>query len=168
MQQIIHIENPCSEDWSAMTPNEMGRHCSNCCKTVVDFTNWELPEIVDYLKNRKHICGRFRNEQLDVPVEISSSLIKQIWRATIPFYRKIAAIIILFFATGFYAEAQTNKGDVAVIERPHLVGDTILVNKTKPDSSKIKTVDSTAQHPLPKPITRPVMGKPSTNIIKKL
>lgn len=138
-----------------MTPNESGRHCGNCCKTVVNFTNWELPEIVDYLKNKEHVCGRFRDEQLDVPVAVSPSLIKQIWRAAIPFYRKIAAIIILFFATGFYSDAQTNKGDVIVIQRPHPVGDTTLVNKTK-----TKPVDTTAQHPQPMPITHPVMGKP--------
>ena len=33
----LNIAEPCREDWQNMTPNNLGRHCQNCQKTVVDF-----------------------------------------------------------------------------------------------------------------------------------
>ena len=35
----ITIPTPCHENWNEMTPNEMGRHCTVCSKTVKDFTD---------------------------------------------------------------------------------------------------------------------------------
>ena len=34
----IIITNPCDEKWENMQPDELGRHCIFCNKTVVDFT----------------------------------------------------------------------------------------------------------------------------------
>jgi hypothetical protein len=34
----VRIPSPCHEDWNRMTPNERGRHCAACDKTVVDVT----------------------------------------------------------------------------------------------------------------------------------
>lgn len=44
----IEIPKPCHEDWDAMTPNENGRFCGSCAKTVVDFTNMQTAEIQRY------------------------------------------------------------------------------------------------------------------------
>lgn len=56
----LHIEKPCLEDWSKMSPNEMGRHCQLCDKTVIDFTQMSPEEISNYLskKSKERICGR--------------------------------------------------------------------------------------------------------------
>lgn len=35
----LNIAKPCREEWQNMTPNELGRHCQNCQKTVVDFSS---------------------------------------------------------------------------------------------------------------------------------
>jgi hypothetical protein len=66
MNKHIHIPKPCHENWNAMLPEEQGRHCLKCCKTVVDFTNWEVEEIKGYLETnaRQKVCGRFRKDQL--------------------------------------------------------------------------------------------------------
>src|ERR1700756_4455260 len=46
MINTIQIPKPCHQDWNTMEPNEQGRHCLQCCKTVVDFTNQEPEEIM--------------------------------------------------------------------------------------------------------------------------
>jgi len=63
----ISIPKPCHEDWTAMTPNEQGRHCNVCCKTVMDFTGMNDEEVkYFFIKKKKEapVCGRFKNEQL--------------------------------------------------------------------------------------------------------
>lgn len=62
--QDLKIEKPCLEDWNKMTPNQLGRHCQLCKKTVVDFTKMSSEEIKEYLSNRgnERICGRILKE----------------------------------------------------------------------------------------------------------
>lgn len=63
----ITIPEPCQEDWNAMTPNDKGRFCSSCAKTVIDFSVM-LPDEIDsfFIQNyTKNICGRFKKTQLD-------------------------------------------------------------------------------------------------------
>ena len=63
----ITIPEPCHENWDKMTPNENGRFCLSCSKTVVDFTT-KLPDEIQHFfiqnQNQK-VCGRFKNEQLE-------------------------------------------------------------------------------------------------------
>ena len=60
----LKIEKPCHEDWNKMAPNQLGRHCQLCEKTVVDFTKMSSEEIKEYLSNRgnERICGRILKE----------------------------------------------------------------------------------------------------------
>lgn len=61
----ISIPQPCHENWQQMTPNEQGRFCASCQKTVVDFTDWTDKMLIDFLlKNKTVTCGRFTNIQL--------------------------------------------------------------------------------------------------------
>ncbi|MBI3510059.1 MAG: hypothetical protein HY064_05310 [Bacteroidetes bacterium] len=66
---MLSIPKPCHEDWGQMSPEERGRHCSVCCKVVVDFTLMPTEKVVDYISERKDqkICGRFRSDQVSVP-----------------------------------------------------------------------------------------------------
>jgi hypothetical protein len=63
----IQVPNPCHEDWNAMTPNQQGRFCNNCSKSVIDFTKMKTPEIQDYfIRNQDtKVCGKFNNSQLE-------------------------------------------------------------------------------------------------------
>ena len=82
MKKAFHlsIPKPCHENWSIMTPNEKGRFCKLCTKTVVDFTNKTDKEIQDYVLDNKdqRICGHFYKKQLDsLTIEIPEEVFYQ-------------------------------------------------------------------------------------------
>lgn len=68
---IINIPEPCHEDWNKMTPNDQGRHCLACHKTVVDFTQKTDEQIIKTLKTEGQLCGRFKNQQLNREIVLS-------------------------------------------------------------------------------------------------
>lgn len=62
----IAIPKPCSESWNNMSPNENGKHCSSCEKTVIDFSRFNDSEIYKVLaENNSKVCGRFYKFQLN-------------------------------------------------------------------------------------------------------
>lgn len=74
----ISIPEPCYENWDQMTPNESGRFCMNCSKTVIDFTSM-LPDEVQlyFIQNQNEgVCGRFKNSQLEtITIQIPSRIL---------------------------------------------------------------------------------------------
>jgi len=72
MQLKITIPKPCLENWEQMTPNNQGRHCNSCSKTVVDFTKKTNSEIATFLFNNPNACGRFLPNQLNRNLLVSS------------------------------------------------------------------------------------------------
>ncbi len=61
----LRVPTPCHEDWNKMRPEEKGRHCEHCCKTVVDFTEMSDAEVIRYLsKAGPHVCGRLMPDQI--------------------------------------------------------------------------------------------------------
>jgi hypothetical protein len=97
MQYTIQVAGPCHESWDEMTPNDAGRHCAQCCKTVVDFTGWQQKDILEYVQGHGEVqvCGRFREEQLNTP--INTDFIYSVTYSPLPLYKKIAAILLLAF-----------------------------------------------------------------------
>jgi|GEM_PF-5667175 len=69
----ISIPTPCHEDWNKMSPQEQGRFCDKCCKTVVDFSNKSPLEVQEILLSRANekMCGRFKTDQLRKPVRLN-------------------------------------------------------------------------------------------------
>ncbi|HTB08113.1 MAG TPA: hypothetical protein VK806_14275 [Bacteroidia bacterium] len=62
----LTIPKPCTEGWDNMTPNERGRHCQSCNKTVVDFSTFTDKQLVEFFSKIAHnVCGRFNNFQLE-------------------------------------------------------------------------------------------------------
>jgi hypothetical protein len=62
----LRIDSPCAESWDGMQPNEEGRHCLSCQKTVVDFTFMSDEEILDWMATRGgSFCGRMQSGQLN-------------------------------------------------------------------------------------------------------
>lgn len=167
------IDNPCHENWDAMTPNEKGAFCLSCQKTVIDFSLKTIEEIKDFfvaLPQAESVCGRFKEEQLE---EISfDHFFKQFrgWK----FFQKAAVIVFFVFGFSLFGCAQNNrrpenlmlKGEVAFIPK-----DTIKKKPVVKDTLKIVPEHIINQHtmggpryipdPEPKPKKEKLMGKPA-------
>jgi hypothetical protein len=70
----IRIPEPCHQQWQQMTPTANGRHCEQCCKTVVDFTKMSNNEIINHLSTNNHVCGRIGEQQVN---SINMQLVSQ-------------------------------------------------------------------------------------------
>ncbi len=71
---LLHINEACSENWDAMTPNDKGKFCNNCNKTVFDFTTATDNDIIQFIEKAKgeEFCGKFEEQQLDRWLEKTS------------------------------------------------------------------------------------------------
>lgn len=68
----LAVAQPCHENWEGMLPEEKGRFCASCKKTVVDFTGMSDRQMADYFQNPAgSLCGRFYKDQLNRPISIS-------------------------------------------------------------------------------------------------
>lgn len=87
----ISIPEPCHEKWNDMTPNEQGRFCNSCAKTVVDFSAMSDAQLIFYFENLKsqNVCGRVHPEQLDREIrqlEPSKKRIFVYWQYVVAFF----------------------------------------------------------------------------------
>lgn len=60
----LNIDKPCSENWDKMIPNDVGRHCSNCDKTVVDIRFKSNLEIKSLVETSDSVCAIANKHQL--------------------------------------------------------------------------------------------------------
>ncbi|NML71273.1 TonB-dependent receptor plug domain-containing protein [Chryseobacterium sp. RP-3-3] len=68
----ITIPKPCHENWEMMTPEEKGRFCSVCSKTVRDFAGASDQEIIEvFSHSSEDICGNFNASQLNRDLQYS-------------------------------------------------------------------------------------------------
>lgn len=147
MENKISIPKPCHENWDAMLPEEQGRHCLSCCKTVVDFSSWDNDSILAYLKQRssERVCGRFHTTQVEQPAAPEQQeLLHQVVRSGMPMLRKIAAIIVLCFGLSGLQHASAQKLMGKVAQPKHLVE-----NHTKGEIAIQPATDTTKVTPVP-------------------
>jgi hypothetical protein len=122
MKYAIQIPKPCHEPWNKMSAENNGRHCSQCSKTVVDFTQWEKEDILQYIqKEPGKTCGRFRQEQLTTAID-PDTFISSVAHSPLPLYKKIAAILLLAFGL-VQMSCNADGGD-----RQHIQGDSTSVS----------------------------------------
>jgi hypothetical protein len=104
----IAIPKPCHKDWNAMSPNQQGRYCTACAKTVTDFTLMSDEEIKSFFINKKdeEVCGRFKHEQLS---RIVIDLPGNILYIDMPLWKKfLVACLIVFSASLFSCDTTIN------------------------------------------------------------
>lgn len=72
----VSIPTPCLEDWGKFTPTSTGGFCGSCQKNVVDFSGMSESQLVAYFRDlpsdNQHLCGRFRNDQLQKNYDMDS------------------------------------------------------------------------------------------------
>src|SRR5215813_8828112 len=80
-----------------MSPCKEGAFCKACSETVIDFTKLSDEEIKNYLLQHREqkICGRLRYDQLAE----SKSLLPRLLNASIPFWKKFLAIVLIIFGS---------------------------------------------------------------------
>lgn len=81
----LNIASPCHEDWSAMTPEEKGRFCGQCQKTVIDFTTWSDADLFQFFtkQSRGNVCGRFFRTQLQKELHLPPQPKSRLYRIAI-------------------------------------------------------------------------------------
>ena len=97
----ITINEPCHENWDAMTPNAKGAFCKSCAKDVVDFSKMGLQQIKNFFAEKQSgkICGRFEEKQLqELSVDDFVSRFRY-WNFT----KRFAAIFFITFGLALFS-----------------------------------------------------------------
>lgn len=126
----LSIPEPCNEDWQKMLPNEKGRFCLNCQKTVVDFTNKSNQEIINYLKNHKNVCGRLNNTQLNTSLKPERNTTISKWHTYLLSLMTFVGIEITH-AQDVKKQNITIKGKVIDKEKNSIPGASIVLDNDK-------------------------------------
>ena len=118
----IQLPTPCSQDWDDMKSIPEGKFCSSCEKKVIDFSLLNDRQILEIVRNNKHICGRFANEQLNRELHVTATQSN----AFIP-----ALIVSTALATGVSTTAYAARE----IEKTVIVQDTTKPVEKIPDNT---------------------------------
>ncbi|GAA4463335.1 hypothetical protein GCM10023093_11540 [Nemorincola caseinilytica] len=103
----LHIADPCHEDWNKMTPCAQGRHCTQCDKTVIDFTSWSDAALYEFFsKDPGNVCGNFNVWQLGRDISIPPQPHSRLYRMV------VAMGLTLIFAQGTDVYAQSGRPPV--------------------------------------------------------
>jgi TonB family protein len=129
------IETPCHEDWTKMQIARDGRHCLNCQKNVLDFTQMKRHEILEYLYLHKNesVCGRIYKDQIDIDYTdlyvTIEGIAKQSKNKSLPFY--LLTTLSLYLAS--CEEKEKNNHVINYAYQPSELGlqnlDTVFVEK---------------------------------------
>jgi len=129
----ITVFNPCNKDWNNMTPENNGKHCGACNKTVIDFTTWEVEEIKKYLQGKnQNVCGHFKTLQVAVKRPKHHQFLVELYFKTdnkfkTPYFKSVVLLLIVFCMTIVGCNTPTT-GEVSTPEENQT---TIKENPTK-------------------------------------
>jgi hypothetical protein len=87
----LSIQEPCHENWEAMTATTQGKFCASCQKTVTDFTKLSDHELIEIIQiSNGNLCGRLTQSQLERVYQIQQ---KQSWGSKL--YKLLASVLLL-------------------------------------------------------------------------
>ena len=124
MKPVAVINNPCHESWERMNPEEKGRHCGQCCKVVVDFTEMSNDAIATYLQQRtqEKVCGRFKADQV---AQLPAKRIRFSFQI-----QRFAAAVLLAFGSFLFASCSLKPGDPEIMGDVAFIPDTVVKQQT--------------------------------------
>lgn len=131
MKTSFNIPNPCSEDWSKMTPTQKGAYCDKCQFEVIDFTAMEPEQIKATLKAQagKKTCGHVSKVQLEM---VNTDY--HLWEnQAVPVFRSkfLYACLMVFGFTLFTScgDGHENEHDLGEIEPVGMIEDVGMVTQ---------------------------------------
>jgi len=135
----IDIKQPCSANWETMKIGINSRHCDNCQKAVIDFTNMDRLAIISYLieHSDKSICGRINSQLIDVHLSdlpyIVNSLRKKSNNAS---FGILAALCLSLVACKETTSPHPNQHKQAITKHVTSSTSNIKPSQKKTDSTK--------------------------------
>lgn len=139
----LHVDEPCHENWDAMTKAEQGRFCDACQKQVVDFSTMSDREIAQFFKRPAtgSVCGRFMTDQLDRDISVE--------KKRLPWLKYFFSVALPAFLLSKQAHTQGGVRKRIVNEKVEIT----LGSATSSDKKKLPVeliiVDSLTGEPLP-------------------
>ncbi|MBI3238089.1 MAG: T9SS type A sorting domain-containing protein [Flavobacteriia bacterium] len=112
----IGINEPCSENWNEMSPNEKGAFCQKCATQVYDFTNKTSLEIKQTLRELigQPVCGRITGPQeaaLNAEFELWNQKSKQRLQSALVF-----SLIVVFGLTLFSCSHEQDQRQIEQLQ----------------------------------------------------
>jgi TonB family protein len=120
----VSIVEPCPANWEHMQIKLHARHCDQCDKSVVDFTQKSRAEIITYLIENPNgsVCGRMNQQQFDIKEEDLPELISILSQ---PRFRANAFLILAVVCSSLFYSCETDSNGVKPIEKPKIERQTI-------------------------------------------
>ncbi len=105
----IQIPKPCHKNWNKMLPDEKGKFCQSCQKSVYDFSNKSDEEIYEIVSSKKDekLCGRFCSTQLNRPINPTVKLDRHPGNISVT----KAFVIALFLVFGAFLFSCVEQGE---------------------------------------------------------
>ncbi len=142
MKYSIRIPEPCHENWGNMSPTEKGRFCTSCSKEVIDFSKMSAREVSNFLKGKKNVCGKVRQDQLNHAIYSQERSWQVNWALA------IGIGSLLFVSIPLYA--QSHIPQVNIVEQDTIVNTEILEGIDSQDNLSITgTILDEMEDPLP-------------------
>jgi TonB family protein len=120
----VSIVEPCPANWEHMQIKLHARHCDQCDKSVIDFTQKSRAEIITYLIENPNgsVCGRMNQQQFDIKEEDLPELISILSQ---PRFRANAFLILAVVCSSLFYSCETDSNGVKTIEKPKIERQTI-------------------------------------------
>lgn len=127
---LLHINEACSENWDAMTPNDKGKFCNNCNKTVFDFTTASDNDIIQFIQKAKgeEFCGKFEEQQLDRWLEKTSII-----TSNPALYKFLLSFLLLTGGQDLFAQEPTKQENVVLKQKADSLLQATALKSENPD-----------------------------------
>lgn len=149
----VNIFEPCPANWDNMQIKLNARHCEQCDKSVVDFTQQSRAEIISYLLENPNgsVCGRMTQQQFDIKEEDLPELISILSQAK---HRHNAFFILAIVCSSLFYSCESSskdntetKGKVKIEHRDEVTTGMMIPTTTEDTVKHKKNHKSTSQIP---------------------
>jgi hypothetical protein len=115
----VQINEPCPANWDKMQIKLHVRHCEQCDKSVIDFTQKSRAEIIAFLIENPNgsVCGRMNSQQFDILEEDLPELISIISQ---PRFRANAFLILAIVCSSLFHSCETTPTQTKPKDKPKI------------------------------------------------